>query len=30
VRPEIEQVVELIQRKDPQSLEEALALLQQA
>jgi RNA polymerase sigma-70 factor, ECF subfamily len=28
VRPEIEQVVELIQRKDPQSLEEALALLQ--
>jgi RNA polymerase sigma-70 factor, ECF subfamily len=28
VRPEIEQVVELIQRRDPQSLEEALALLQ--
>jgi RNA polymerase sigma-70 factor (ECF subfamily) len=28
VRPEIEQVVQLIQRKDPQSLEEALALLQ--
>jgi len=28
VRPEIEQVVHLIQRKDPQSLEEALALLQ--
>jgi len=28
VRPEIEQVVELIQRKDPKSLEEALALLQ--
>ncbi len=28
MRPEIEQVVELIQRKDPQSLEEALALLQ--
>jgi RNA polymerase sigma-70 factor (ECF subfamily) len=28
VRPEIEQVVQLIQRKDSQSLEEALALLQ--
>jgi RNA polymerase sigma-70 factor, ECF subfamily len=28
VRPEIEQVVQLIQRKDPKSLEEALALLQ--
>jgi len=28
VRPEIEQVVRLIQRKDPKSLEEALALLQ--
>jgi RNA polymerase sigma-70 factor (ECF subfamily) len=28
VRSEIEQVVELIQRKDPKSLEEALALLQ--
>lgn len=28
VRPEIEQVVQLIQRKDPESLEEALALLQ--
>jgi RNA polymerase sigma-70 factor, ECF subfamily len=28
VRPEIEQVVELIQRQDPRSLEEALALLQ--
>jgi len=28
VRPEIEQVVQLIQRKDAQSLEEALALLQ--
>jgi RNA polymerase sigma-70 factor, ECF subfamily len=28
VRPEIEQVLELIQRKDPASLEEALALLQ--
>jgi RNA polymerase sigma-70 factor (ECF subfamily) len=28
VRPEIEQVVELIQRKDPKSLEDALALLQ--
>jgi len=28
VRPEIEEVVELIQRKDPKSLEEALALLQ--
>ena len=28
VRPEIEQVVELIQRKAPKSLEEALALLQ--
>ena len=28
MRPEIEQVVELIQRKDPKSLEEALALLQ--
>jgi RNA polymerase sigma-70 factor, ECF subfamily len=28
VRPEIEQAVKLIQRKDPQSLEEALALLQ--
>jgi RNA polymerase sigma-70 factor (ECF subfamily) len=28
VRPEIEQVVQLIQRNDPKSLEEALALLQ--
>ncbi|HEV2521930.1 MAG TPA: sigma-70 family RNA polymerase sigma factor [Candidatus Acidoferrales bacterium] len=28
MRPEIEQVVQLIQRKDPQSLEEALTLLQ--
>ena len=28
MRPEIEQVVRLIQRKDPKSLEEALALLQ--
>jgi RNA polymerase sigma-70 factor, ECF subfamily len=28
VRPELEQVVELIQRKDPKALEEALALLQ--
>jgi RNA polymerase sigma-70 factor, ECF subfamily len=28
VRPEIEQVLQLIQRKDPESLEEALALLQ--
>ena len=28
MRPEIEQVVQLIQRNDPQSLEEALALLQ--
>ena len=28
MRPEIEQVVQLIQRKDSQSLEEALALLQ--
>lgn len=28
MRPEIQQVVQLIQRKDPQSLEEALALLQ--
>ena len=28
VRPEIEQVVQLIQRKDPKSLEDALALLQ--
>ena len=28
MRPEIEQVVKLIQRKDPKSLEEALALLQ--
>jgi RNA polymerase sigma-70 factor, ECF subfamily len=28
VRPEIDQVVQLIQRKDPKSLEEALALLQ--
>jgi len=28
VRPEIEQVVQLIQREDPKSLEEALALLQ--
>jgi RNA polymerase sigma-70 factor (ECF subfamily) len=28
VRPEIEQAVQLIQRKDPKSLEEALALLQ--
>lgn len=28
VRPEIEQVVQLIQRKDPESLEEALELLQ--
>lgn len=28
MRPEIEQAVKLIQRKDPQSLEEALALLQ--
>src|ERR671923_870746 len=28
VRPEIEQVVQLIQRGDPKSLEEALALLQ--
>jgi RNA polymerase sigma-70 factor (ECF subfamily) len=28
VRPEIEQVVELIQRKDPKSLEDALGLLQ--
>ena len=28
MRPEIEEVVQLIQRKDPQSLEEALALLQ--
>jgi RNA polymerase sigma-70 factor, ECF subfamily len=28
VRPEIEQVVKLIQRKDPKSLEDALALLQ--
>ena len=28
MRPEIEQVVELIQRKDPKSLEDALALLQ--
>jgi RNA polymerase sigma-70 factor (ECF subfamily) len=28
VRPEIEQVVQLIQRKDPKSLEEALELLQ--
>lgn len=28
MRPQIEQVVQLIQRKDPQSLEEALALLQ--
>src|ERR1039457_3785734 len=28
MRPEIEQVVQLIQRKDPKSLEEALALLQ--
>jgi RNA polymerase sigma-70 factor (ECF subfamily) len=28
VRPEVEQVVQLIQRKDPKSLEEALALLQ--
>jgi len=28
VRPEIEQVLQLIQRKDPKSLEEALALLQ--
>jgi len=28
VRPEIERAVQLIQRKDPQSLEEALALLQ--
>ena len=28
MRPEIKQVVQLIQRKDPQSLEEALALLQ--
>ncbi len=28
MRPEIEEVVELIQRKDPKSLEEALALLQ--
>jgi RNA polymerase sigma-70 factor, ECF subfamily len=28
VRPEIEQVVQLIQQKDPKSLEEALALLQ--
>jgi len=28
VRPEIEQVVQLIQRKDPKSLEEALGLLQ--
>lgn len=30
MRPEIEQVVELIQRKDPKSLEDALALLQSA
>jgi RNA polymerase sigma-70 factor, ECF subfamily len=30
VRPEIEQVVQLIQRKDPKSLEKALALLQKA
>ena len=30
MRPEIEQVVQLIQRKDPKSLEEALALLQNA
>ena len=28
MRPEIEQVVQLIQRKDPKSLEEALELLQ--
>jgi len=28
VRPEIKQVIQLIQRKDPKSLEEALALLQ--
>ena len=28
MRPEIQQVVELIQRKDPQSLDKALALLQ--
>jgi RNA polymerase sigma-70 factor (ECF subfamily) len=28
VRPEVEQVVQLIQRKDPKSLEEALTLLQ--
>ncbi len=28
MRPEIEQVIQLIQRKDPKSLEEALALLQ--
>jgi len=28
VRPEIEQVVQLVQQKDPKSLEEALALLQ--
>lgn len=28
MRPQIEQVVQLVQRKDPQSLEEALALLQ--
>src|SRR5579859_6100628 len=28
MRPEIEQVVQLIQRRDPKSLEEALALLQ--
>jgi len=28
VRPEIEQIVQLIQRKDPKSVEEALALLQ--
>ncbi len=30
MRPEIEQVIQLIQRKDPKSLEEALALLQSA
>jgi RNA polymerase sigma-70 factor, ECF subfamily len=28
VRPEIEQVVQLVQRKDPESIEQALALLQ--
>lgn len=30
MRPEIEQVVELVQRKDPESIDQALALLQNA